>query len=116
MYNSRRVGRLRPERNKLKDEVAGVALGSVREGSARPRPGAAPPPSLQHHQMKRPSIAPDTLASELTKNDALNSAREQTKKQLESITGRMFQVSGRHPANCIFPTSDMLCCSGAERL
>jgi len=67
--------------------------------------------------MKRPSIAPDTLASELTKNDALDSTREQAKKRLESITGRMFQVSGRHPANCIFSSvSDMLCCSGAERL
>lgn len=106
MYNSRRVGRLRPERNKLKDEVAGMALGSVKEGSSRPRlSGAAPPPSLQHHQMKRPSIAPDTPASELLKNDVLDSVREQAKKRLESITGRMFQVTDTGSPQTYFSTS-----------
>lgn len=102
MFNSRRVGRFRPEQNKLKDEVAGVALGSVREGSARRRPDAAPPPPLQRPQMKRPSIVPDTPASELIERHVPDSVREQAKKQLESITGRMFQVTDKFFAKLYF--------------
>ena len=95
MYQ-RRGGKVRADVGKLNAElVTGVAVGSGSTGAKRQTPAEpAPPPSETQRppatvQMRRPS------ALEGSYNAAESEAeeKERTKKQLESITGRMFQVS-----------------------
>lgn len=91
MYNSRRAqGAKKP---RLTGGVTGIAVGSGgervgREATPTPAPPSPEPPE-QPADVRRPSqwINSQSLG--------LNSqyAREQAKAQLESITGRMFQVS-----------------------
>lgn len=90
MYQ-RRGGNARADVGKLNaEQVTGVAVGSGNYAGKRRTQESAPPPSAAPlaptRQMRRPSTPGTATAGDLDE-------KERTKKQLESITGRMFQVS-----------------------
>lgn len=94
MYQ-RRGGKVRADEGKLNAElVTGVAVGSGNNGGKRQVLESAPPPHgptrPRTEQMRRPSTPSSNSAAA---NEA--EEKERTKKQLESITGRMFQVKQR---------------------
>lgn len=96
MYK-RRGGNVRADVRKLNaEQVTGVAVGSGNYGGKHHTQESAPPLSdslTPTRQMRRPST-PGTGATEESEE------KERTKKQLESITGRMFQVGARQLQNC----------------
>ena len=94
---------MRPDAGKLSAEfVTGVAVGSSNNASRHQVPSELAPPDSDSPQqpavqMRRPSAAESYNAAESEAE-----RKEQTKKQLESITGRMFQVNPRSLASTSF--------------
>ena len=95
MYQKRGGGKPRTDAGSLNAEfITGVAVGSGNNASKRQAPNESAPPTsdaLQQPtmQMRRPSGFDSYDAAESEAEQ-----KEQAKKQLESITGRMFQVRG----------------------
>ena len=91
---------MRADVGKLDAElVTGVAVGSGNNAGKRLVPPEEPaPPTLSDAepsdlQMRRPSAATDAYSKAQSEEER----KEQTKKQLASITGRMFEVKSRYP-------------------
>ena len=92
---------MRADVGKLNAElVTGVAVGSGSNGGKRQTPAESAPPSSEAH--RRPSMRrPSGLEGSYVAAESEAEQKERTKKQLESITGRMFQVSCGHPLSCM---------------
>ena len=85
-----RGGKARADAGKLKAElITGVAVGSSHNPGKRLVPDEPAPPISADLQMRRPSATVDAYNAEESEADK----KEQTKKQLASITGRMFEVN-----------------------
>ena len=98
MYQRR--GKVRADSGRPQaEQVTGVALGSASKsgGQQRPEPASSGEPRVeQTREMRRPSVLPGTYK-------ASEDEKERTKKQLESITGRMFQVRARRRVHRAHP-------------
>ena len=104
MYQRR--GKVRADSGRLQaKQVTGVALGSASKSGGKQRPEPAPPTSSGKPQveMRRPSVLPGTYK-------APEDEKERTKKQLESITGRMFQVRARRRVHCAHSLTTHIYC------
>lgn len=92
--NSSRKTRGRLPKPLLNTGCMGVAFGKGNNSGVQSReatPTLATPTPAPPMDMRRPSV-PVSLATDPDDAFARDQAREQAKAQLESITGRMFQV------------------------
>lgn len=102
MYGSRKVNgpRVKFAQNTWNDRFKGVGFVSGSSAFERDRdeaesPVAPPSPSPPSPAPPSPQAAAefeDNLVTQMKEDEFTRHAREQTKAQLESITGRMFQV------------------------
>lgn len=92
MYGSRKA-QLRLPQPRLNTGLTGVAFGTGEGGRLR-APGTTPTPAppSPSGDMRRPSIWVSQASNDAASDFARDQAREQAKAQLQSITGRMFQV------------------------
>lgn len=100
MYGSRKVNgpKVKFAKTTWDDRLKGVGFVSVeREEPQAKSPVAPPSPSPPSPAPPSPLAAEfeDDLVDQMKEDEFTRHAREQTKAQLESITGRMFQVRNR---------------------
>ena len=100
MYGSRKVNapRVKFARTTWDDRLKGVGFVAVDSEQEEPASPVAPPdPSPPSPAPPSPQAAAGydelDLIDQMKEDEFTRHAREQTKAQLESITGRMFQVS-----------------------
>ena len=96
MYGSRKVNapKVKFAKTTWDDRLKGVGFVTVDRGEEprAPSPMAPPSPSPPSPAPPSPQAAEDVNMGQMKEDEFTRHAREQTKTQLESITGRMFQV------------------------